>query len=218
MSTQPEQRGFPGFRREYKKDFFTYPLILEEYFPELSGTEQKVLTYILRRTLGFQKVSDNISLSQFEKGAGRKNRGAGVSRSQAKRCLDSLERKGFIRLEKHGYATTTVHLALEDETTKMPTTEVTASDEVTRLIRLFAPVAMHKTEEYLRSKKQISAMEKLVNLYGVEHIERMIKAACEIYGKEYMPVITSPIELETKLSKLLAALKRREAGRIIHSL
>lgn len=211
MDKELEPSIFPGFQRVYKKNFFTYPLILEEYWPELSGTEQKVLDFILRRTLGFQKVSDRISLSQFEKGAGGKNRGAGVSRSQAKKCLDSLEKRGFIRLEKRSHATTTVHLRLEEREEAQSTQVIIADTKITDLIRLFAPVALHKTEEYLQDKRQIAAIEKLVGLYGIGDIEKAIKSLPSIHGKRYMPVITSPIELEQKLSKLIAALKRQKA-------
>jgi hypothetical protein len=37
----------------------------DEQLPDLSGAELKVLLYIIRRTFGFKKDSDNISLSQM---------------------------------------------------------------------------------------------------------------------------------------------------------
>lgn len=40
--------------------------------PRLSGAELKVLLYIVRRTFGWKKNSDRISLSQFENGITRK--------------------------------------------------------------------------------------------------------------------------------------------------
>lgn len=209
MTEEPAPTGFPGFRQKYTKNFFTYPIILEEYWPELSGTEQKVLDFILRRTLGFQKTSDKISLSQFSVGAGTKNKGAGVSRSQAKRSLESLEKMGFIRLEKRSHATTTIYLKLEKEK-ETSILEVTANAEIVRLINLFAPVALHRTEEYLRDRKQIATMEKLVGHYGAGVIENAIKALPSIHGKPYMPTITSPVELDKKFSKLLSALKRKK--------
>src|SRR3712207_6398095 len=41
---------------------------LDELLPLLSGAELKVLLYIPRRTFGFKKSSDNISLSQMLNG------------------------------------------------------------------------------------------------------------------------------------------------------
>jgi len=43
---------------------------IDEYLPELSGAELKVLLVVLRRTVGCQKESEEISLSQFERMTG----------------------------------------------------------------------------------------------------------------------------------------------------
>lgn len=96
---EPESRQrFPGFQRNYLKNFFIYPNILEEYWWELSGSEQKVLDFILRQTIGFRKTCDFIALSQFSKGirGKSKNRGTGLSVSQIRRAITGLEEKGFI--------------------------------------------------------------------------------------------------------------------------
>ena len=39
--------------------------VFDEFMPHLSGAELKVLLYIIRRTFGFKKESDNISLQQL---------------------------------------------------------------------------------------------------------------------------------------------------------
>ena len=39
--------------------------LFDEQLAELSGAELKVLLYVCRRTFGFKKESDNISLSQL---------------------------------------------------------------------------------------------------------------------------------------------------------
>jgi len=92
---------FSGF--DYRVDnFFMYPMVLEEYWRELSGSEQKVLDFILRQTIGFRKEYDFISLSQFTNGVGGRsaNRGTGLSTSQVRRAIAKLEEKGFIRVER----------------------------------------------------------------------------------------------------------------------
>lgn len=97
-----EYDSFPGFRRNYIKDFFIYPLILEEFWHTLSGSEQKVLCFILRQTIGFRKTCDFITLKQFATGIGgkSKNKGTGLSTSQIRRAIVLLEEKGFIHVHR----------------------------------------------------------------------------------------------------------------------
>jgi hypothetical protein len=73
---------------------------LEQYWCDLTGAEQKVLDYVIRRTFGWHKTWDNIGLGQFENGVGgkSKDRGTGLSRSSVQRALKGLERKGFIKI------------------------------------------------------------------------------------------------------------------------
>ncbi|TRZ51730.1 hypothetical protein D4R99_03940 [bacterium] len=91
---------FPGFPETWKKNFWMYPRIMESYWNELNGSEQKVLDFILRQTWGFQKLSDKVSLSQFEKGIGKKNKGTGLSKRQIIRSIRELEKMGFIIVKR----------------------------------------------------------------------------------------------------------------------
>ena len=76
--------------------------IYDVWAPQLGEAELKVLLYIVRRTLGFRKNADAISLSQFLHGIvtrdGRTlDRGCGVSsRPNVVRALKGLEDKGLI--------------------------------------------------------------------------------------------------------------------------
>ena len=67
----------------------------------LSGAEFKVLLYIARRTYGFGKGSDKISLSQISQGITKRDgtildRGTGISRSSVVRALDTLVTMGIV--------------------------------------------------------------------------------------------------------------------------
>src|SRR5262245_32536913 len=67
----------------------------------LSGAEFKVLLYIARRTYGFGKDSDNISLNQLARGIRRRDgtsldRGTGLSRSGVKSACSTLIAKGLV--------------------------------------------------------------------------------------------------------------------------
>ena len=116
MMETENSNEFPGFRQVYSRDFFIYPTVLEEYWHTLSGSEQKVLDFILRQTIGYQKVCDYIALSQFTDGVqGRtSNFGTGLSQSQVRRCLVSLEEKGFIEVNSSRGRISQICLALEE--------------------------------------------------------------------------------------------------------
>jgi len=69
--------------------------------PRLSEAELRVLLYIIRRTFGFKKESDSISLKQMVEGITKKDGsvmdlGAGVVKSAATRAVRGLVEKGVV--------------------------------------------------------------------------------------------------------------------------
>jgi hypothetical protein len=99
MKTKKEQfTGFPEILE--KGDFWRYPRIMDKYWQNLNGSEQKILDFILRQTYGFGKLSDYISLNQIEKGVGKINNGTGLTRPTINKNLKKLESKNFIRIIK----------------------------------------------------------------------------------------------------------------------
>ena len=75
--------------------------VFDVLLPELTESELKVLLYIIRRTFGFKKDADTISLKQMVEGIrtrdGRQlDRGAGVSKTSAVRGVNGLVEKGII--------------------------------------------------------------------------------------------------------------------------
>lgn len=77
-------------------------VVLDEWMPELNKGELKVLLYVMRRTYGFQKESDNISLSQICGGIEGKDLGTGLSVQTVITAIASLEGKGIIRVIREG--------------------------------------------------------------------------------------------------------------------
>src|SRR5438552_2572306 len=76
-------------------------VLFDELAPELTEAELRVLLYIIRRTFGFKKHQDDISLKQLVEGItthdGRTlDRGAGVAKSAATRAVRGLVEKGVI--------------------------------------------------------------------------------------------------------------------------
>jgi phage replication O-like protein O len=79
--------------------------VFDELMGELTGAELKVLLYICRRTFGFKKESDTISLHQIAEGiVTRDGRvldyGTGLSKRHVQRALKTLEEQHIIRVER----------------------------------------------------------------------------------------------------------------------
>ena len=95
--------------QEWKFPVFVFPSttpvpdqLFDELLHRLSGAELKVLLYIVRRTFGFKKSSDNISLSQLICGIRTKDgrtldRGTGLGKASVARALKSLEERNIIQ-------------------------------------------------------------------------------------------------------------------------
>src|SRR3954467_12959511 len=98
-SDTADQMTFRGFRSP------NYTQVPDELFDELlsvlSGAELKVLLYIIRRTFGFKRDADAISLSQMMSGivthdGDRLDRGVGLSKPTLLQALRSLEANNII--------------------------------------------------------------------------------------------------------------------------
>jgi phage replication O-like protein O len=77
--------------------------IMDLLLPILSGAELKVLLYICRRTFGFKKDSDAISLSQIANGITKRNgevldSGTGLSKRHVQRAIKRLEELNTVRV------------------------------------------------------------------------------------------------------------------------
>ncbi len=99
-------KQFPGFRFP-EKNYYQFPKDLNGYYNQLNGNEFKVLSYIIRKTWGFNKIEDKISYSQFLKGVVNKEgitifTGLGMSEDTLTHCLKSLKEKGFIEIDSFG--------------------------------------------------------------------------------------------------------------------
>jgi Bacteriophage replication protein O len=94
--------------------------VFDVLMPMCTGAEFKVLAYIVRRTFGFKKESDAISLHQMVDGITKRNgmvldRGTGLSKSAVAVAIKGLVIKGIIEAhrstsKKRGYEPTTYRL------------------------------------------------------------------------------------------------------------
>jgi hypothetical protein len=111
---------FQGFA--YPTTTPTPDLLFDHIMPELNEGELKVLLYIIRRTYGFKKQSDEISLAQMVEGIVTKegnilDRGTGLSKKTVMAALRSLKDKNLIeatrnRDEERGNLPTSYRLKL----------------------------------------------------------------------------------------------------------
>lgn len=83
--------GFPG----YGAPRFTMipDVLLDRQLPELGHAELKVLLVIMRKTYGWQKDADRISLSQLAELTG-------LSRQSVSTATQTLEERGYILVER----------------------------------------------------------------------------------------------------------------------
>ena len=98
--------------------------VFDVLMPVCTGAEFKVLAYIVRRTFGFKKESDAISLHQMVDGITKRNgtvldRGTGLSKSAVAVAIKGLVAKGIIEAhrstsKKRGYEPTTYRLRFAD--------------------------------------------------------------------------------------------------------
>jgi hypothetical protein len=99
----PTDRQWSGFSEP------TYTQVPDEFFDDLmvdlSESELRVLLYLIRRTFGFKKRADAISLKQIINGIQAKDgrvldRGSGLSHTSVKRGIKGLVERGVIRVSK----------------------------------------------------------------------------------------------------------------------
>src|SRR5688500_5918631 len=102
--------------------------LFDEQLPDLSGSELKVLLYIIRRTFGFKKDSDNISLNQLLHRNTTKegillDRGTGLTKKTLLEAIKSLVEKHLLMTERRrskekGDEPTTYRLNVVSDTTE----------------------------------------------------------------------------------------------------
>jgi hypothetical protein len=81
-------------------------LILDRWMADLSGAELKVVLYVARRTYGFRRDSDSISLAQMAKGITTKDgrqldKGTGLNKDTVAKTVQALIDKGILIRARH---------------------------------------------------------------------------------------------------------------------
>lgn len=201
--------------------------LFDVLLPELSESELKVLLYIIRRTYGFKKDADTISLGQMVDGIrtrdGRQlDRGAGVSKASASRGVRGLEEKGIIvavrnRSEERGFEATTYTLRIKGSPlAQIETSHVSDLDQA-----LVSNLDIQETEKQ-ETVRQEDSKEPAPQFMISRTSRRMIESYAADYAAEFRddaPLKSTTTRLENmfgrsgwKLDAFLEAMQ--EARRI----
>jgi phage replication O-like protein O len=178
------QEGTPPFAGFYVPNSTPVPdTLFDELLAELSGAELKIVLYIIRRTFGFKRQSDKISLNQLINGITTRDgrtldRGTGLSRDSVTKAVRSLEEKGMIIKSKtmsveKGCETNTYALKLRppSENRTTPATHPQSENRTGGSPKIVpAPVRKSDTQD-----TGIQDTEKTVNVNG--SLKRNAKAA-----------------------------------------
>lgn len=88
-------------------------------------------------------------------------------------------------------------------------TAVAVADDLNSLIGMFREVNP-SYEKLYRNTTQRKALQDMLKTHGRDKVEWSINYAKQVYGKQYAPQITTPVQLEQKLGSLIAYAKSRE--------
>ena len=209
------------------------PLIEHLIQVPFKGCELAVAIFIIRKTYGFQKKQDEISLTQFQQGLKR-------SRQTIVTALKNLQLVNVARLVKRGSmkgdgniwtinkyhntwelvrlpklvrqnrkpsmtkAPNLVRPVIHTKETKEKTKESTAqSAEVSAVINLFKEVNP-SYQRLFGMPPQRAAVERLLKTHGVDKLSSMIAYLPKSNATKYAPTITTPSQFEVKLGDLIA--------------
>ncbi len=197
------------------------------------GCELAIALFIIRKTYGYQKKKDSISLSQFCIGVKR-------SRQTVIVAIKNLELSNIVVKTARPYATNTYEINKYFETWKVGKTarlvkrrhggsqygspkvvktarhtkEIKESiqkkvatqsvaEDISFIIGLFKEV--NPTHERLFGMPpQRAAVDRLLVKFGKDKLEAMVKFLPKSNSSRYAPTITTPVQLERDLGKLVA--------------
>ena len=146
--------------------------LFDTLMPHLSGAELKVLLYIIRRTFGFKKKRDAISLSQMVSGIKTKSgevldRGTGLGRSSVTRALNSLEEMQVIeRVRRHSH-----HRGDEPTTYALKMLKTLSQNETPPGIKMGHPVSLPTDTQHTarqQTEEQKAALADALLNFGID--------------------------------------------------
>jgi len=221
MASPQTENGYTKIANELLEQIVATPL---------PDNEHRMLLFIIRKTYGYNKKEDRISLTQFEKALKR-------SRPVVSKTLKNLKARNIVvatplltlkfnkdwetwvvdtpllvKNKKHpsSYAPTETgspaptHKRKKENNTK-ENTAAKPLNEINLIINIFQTINPGINYANLTNRK---AAEWLINKYGYEKASSTAEYAVMSTGKPYAPTITTPYQLKEKLGSLIAFYKR----------
>lgn len=229
MASPQKENGFTSIANE----------ILEHLSqPGINGSEYRVLIFLLRKTYGFHKKTDKISLSQFQKGTGMK-------RANVVETIKSLVVKRLLLKEKNLYSfnknweqwvvvkrlpPVVKSILPSSQTTTKTSSQLTtykrkketntkdiaetSSAEVVNLIKSFEGINPASKGMY-GNTTQREACERLIKEFTFQRVLSVItKTLPKTNALEFFPNITTPRQLWDKWASLESAIVKFKGSKI----
>lgn len=230
MSSPQKENGYTAIANE---------LMEKLSLPGINGSEYRILLMVLRKTYGYQKKKDRISLSQFQlyTSMNRAQAVATIKSLVCKRILvkengsytfnknydewlvckrilpeTSMQTHTTASMQKHTKTSMQLHThkrKKENLQKKYSKNVFLQGSQWNELIDSFAPINPMYTEFYSNTTER-SALDTMAKKWGYEKLLNTIKALEEICTKKYAPKITKPTELKRDIGKLVLFIKQEE--------
>jgi len=201
-------------------------------FAGINGSDYRILLVVIRKTYGFQKKKDMISLTQFQKATQ-------MDRKQVVETIKSLVGKRILLKDKNTYIfnknweewvvgkrtpSGQKHTGGSGQkTTKSSGQKHThkRKKEIETKERKFAPLGAEiikafevidpKNRTYYNHTTQRSACDYLLEEFGLDVVLKRISVLPQTNKMPYFPTITNPYELKEKWQKLEDAVERKQS-------
>jgi len=169
-------------------------------FHRLSGQEYQFVFFVIRKTYGFSKKSDMVSMGQISKATG-------MNRPRVAMILNSLKAKGIISVTKKDNSNLNILELIKDyETWKVLPKKITVTKNdntlLPKMITKVLPKMIH-TKERKKIIKEISG-EKKINHFGI-WID---------VNREFGRADPLPVQKDTAASKIISKLLNGNSEKI----
>ena len=134
-------------------------IIIDQHMAELSHAQFKVLMAICRKTIGWHKQSDYISISQIVELAG-------VSNKTVVGAIKQLENKGFIVTQKTNRSTTLITINYEVTSVVSTPTSVTITPPSVVSTPVTSVVSTHTKETINKEESSIPTLEDVIEYFN----------------------------------------------------
>lgn len=134
-------------------------VIIDQHMSELSHAQFKVLMAICRKTIGWHKQSDYISISQIVELAG-------VSNKTVVGAIKQLEKKGFIVTQKTNRSTTLITINYEVTSVVSTPTSVTITPPSVVSTPVTSVVSTHTKETINKEESSIPTLEDVIEYFN----------------------------------------------------